>query len=242
MNSSEPKIASTISIVRCVACMLVIATACVSVMSAEPPVTKRATDPEQMEDWWADLAKGNVAGCRALLAFSVRPDEAVDLLRIRLKPLEISSGDVKALLMKLGSANQQVWRSAVDELEYFDPRLAIKLEDLRDRITESPARQRMIEILYGEEPGRSFDDDFQWRLGNWFEVVKRDVSHIGSELGVRKPTWMRSDRCILLLEHIATAEAAAIVNEMTTGHADAHPTKLAMEALAKIAGKQYEVP
>ncbi len=60
------------------------------------------------------------------------------LLKGRMKPLTISSGQVKALLLKLNSQDEHLWKSAFEQLEYFDPRLAIGLEELMDRVTESP--------------------------------------------------------------------------------------------------------
>ncbi len=43
-------------------------------------------------------------------------------------------------------------------------------------------------------------------------------------------------RAIILLEHIGSPDAVAILKDMATGHAEAHPTKTAVEALARIAG------
>ena len=119
-------------------------------------------DEKQMEVWWVDLEKGDTAATRALLNLSDRPKESVAFLKRKMKPLTISSGQVKALLLKLGNSNESVWKPAFEELEYFDPRLAIDLQTLMDRYTESPTRQRMVEILSGREArslkGRSWRD------------------------------------------------------------------------------------
>ncbi len=41
----------------------------------------------------------------------------------------------------------------------------------------------------------------------------------------------------VLLEHIGTADAAAILKDMATGHADAYPTKVAKEATKTVASR-----
>ena len=111
----------------------------------------------------------------------------------KLKPLTISSGQVKALLLKLGNDNESVWKPAFEELEYFDPRLAIDLETLMDRYTEAPTRQRMVEVLSAREVGslkgknvqlRKFGgpDDFNFfaqNEGSWW--AENRVERLNSE-------------------------------------------------------------
>jgi hypothetical protein len=119
-------------------------------------------DEKQWEAWWVALEEGDTAAARALLNLSDRPTETVAYLKKKMKPLTISSGQMKSLLLKLGNGNESVWKPAFEELEYFDPRLAIDLQTLMDRYTESPTRQRMVEILSGREArslkGRSWRD------------------------------------------------------------------------------------
>jgi len=52
-------------------------------------------------------------------------------------------------LEKLCSHNEDVWKRAFTELEYFDPRFAISLEMLMKLVTSTPARQRTVELLSG---------------------------------------------------------------------------------------------
>ena len=110
------------------------------------PVVRLTTlarvDEKQWEIWWSDLEKGDTPATRALLELADRPNDAVAFLAKKLKPLTISSAQVKALLLKLGNDNEAVWRPAFDELDYLDPRLAIDIETLMDRCTEYPLRQR----------------------------------------------------------------------------------------------------
>ena len=54
--------------------------------------------------------------------------------------------------------------------------------------------------------------------------------------GNPKKKWTRAVRAIVLLEHIGTPDAVAVLKELATGHADAQPTKAAKEAVARLSG------
>ena len=214
--------------------------------SAAGPAT---ADEKQMEAWWVDLEKGDTAATRALLNLSDRPKESVAFLQKKMKPLTISSGQVKALLLKLGNGNDSVWKPAFEELEYFDPRLAIDLQTLMDRYTESPTRQRMVEILSGREAGslkgknvqlRKFGgpDDFNFFAENGSWWAENRVERISSDFWRNtKKKWTRAVRAIVFLEHVGTPDATAILKDMATGHPDAYPTKVAKEALKTVASR-----
>ena len=49
-----------------------------------------------------------------------------------------------------------------------------------------------------------------------------------------KKKWTRAERAIVLLEHIQTPAAIAILEKMATGHSEAQPTKVAKEALGEV--------
>ena len=159
---------------------------------------------------------------------------------------------MKALLLKLNNGNEQVWKAAFEELEYFDPRLAIELPELMDRVKESPGRQRMVELLSERDPGtlskksidlRPVGDGYNFfapDFGSWWAEPK--VSRLNSVrwAGVKRK-WTRAQRAIVLLEHIGTPEAESVLKEMATGHPDAQPTKAAKEALERIAASPSNV-
>jgi len=207
----------------------------------------RAESPDRMESWWTDLEKGETAATRALLNLSARPKETVAFLKTKIKPLKLSSGRAKALLLKLGTAEESVWKPAFEELEYFDPRLAIDLQTLMDRYKESPGRQRMVEALSGREPGslkgkdvqlRKFGgpDDFNFTADNGSWWAENRVDRIGTySWDPGKKKWTRAIRAIVLLEYIGTPDAQEILKDMATGHPDARPTKVAKEVLEALA-------
>jgi hypothetical protein len=203
--------------------------------------------PGKIDAWWADLEKDEIDATRALLNLADRREEAVAFLGSRLKPLRISAGEVRALVLRLGNENPSVWRPAFEELEYFDPRLAIDLQSLMDRYLAAPGRQRMVEVMSGWKPGvlagkevslmRAGQDGFNFQakpnLGSWWAEHRVDRINVYS-LDNPKKKWNRAVRAIVLLEHIGTPGAVAILKDMATGHPDAQPTKVARDSLERL--------
>lgn len=207
--------------------------------------------PGAMEAWWADLEKEETDATRALLNLADRSEETVRFLKGKMRPLKISAAEVRALLLKLGNQNEKVWKPAFEELEYFDPRLAIDLETLMDRYKEAPARQRMVEVLSGREAGwlgdqevklsSSRDGTFNFTSPKFSWWAEHKIEYINRGWRGPKKKWTRALRAIVLLEHIGTADAVAILKDMATGHPDAQPTKVARDALKRL-GAPFEPP
>jgi hypothetical protein len=209
-----------------------------------------AVDEKQWEAWWFDLEKGETLATRALLELADRPNDAVAFLAKKLKPLTVSAAQIKTLLLKLGNANEAVWKPAFEELDYFDPRLAIDLEALMDRYTEYPLRQRLVEVLSGRDAdtlkdrteltlrktatGFNFTGRTARSGGSWWAEHRVDRINSDDPRRDAKKKWTRAVRAIVLLEHIRTPEAVAIIKQMAGGHPDAYPTRVAQKALAAI--------
>lgn len=212
--------------------------------AAEPDNSAPVAD-KQFEGWWRDLQEDEAPATRALLKFSARPKEAVAFFKKTLKPLSIDGDAVNALLEKLGSDEEEVWTAAYEELEYFDPRLAFELEELMRDVTDPVTRQRMVEIMSGRERGSLAGKNVQLRgvgnegfnffdgMGSWW--AEHMVSRINSfGWANTKKKWTRAVRAIILLEHLATPEAVALLKDMAGGHPDAQPTRIADEALERL--------
>ena len=206
-----------------------------------------------MEVWRADLERESwnpLSRCLiSPIGLKIRPD----FLKKKLKPLKISSAQVKALLLKLGTKNEELAKAAFEELEYFDPRLAIDLETLMDRYTEYPVRQRLVEVLSGRDAdslknyedlkiravdnGYNFTGKMSKGVISWWAEHRVERIMTGHLYGGTKKQWTRAVRAIVLLEHIRTPDAVAILNAMAGGHPDAYPTKVAKESLAAMRAK-----
>jgi hypothetical protein len=209
--------------------------------AGDAPATQPLTEDQQMQSWWEDLAKPDPAASRALLKFADKPEQAVAFLKEHLKPLTISEEDVNKLIEDLSSDDESVWKPAFEKLEYFDPRLALDLQHLMATVTEPAARTRLVEILSNREADslqgkniniRNVGDGFNFYADNGSWWAEDKVERLGiAGFASGKPGWTRATRAIILLEHIGSPDAIAILKDMATGHADASPTKAAIEAL-----------
>jgi hypothetical protein len=210
-----------------------------------------APEPSEKElaSWWADLERGDEEASRALLKLVENRNAAVAFLKKTMKPLKVDRDKVNDLLESLGSDKEAVWMAAFDELDYFDPRLAIDLETLMADVTQVPTRQRTVEVLSGWKPGSLAVQTIELRLGNdnafyyfskdsgsWWAEHKVSRINATTTGGNRRKKWTRSVRAIVLLEHIGTPEAVAVLTNMATGHPEAQPTIAAKAALKRIKG------
>jgi hypothetical protein len=240
-----------ITVVRCH--YIQILTAIMAISGITAPLSRAeapATQPK-MEAWWADLEKSDPDASRALLNFSSHPAETVTFFKRKLRPLKIDTDMVEMLINQLGSNKPSEWKPAFEELECFDPRLAIDLPTLMDQVKQSPARQRLVEILSNQPMGslagkqvelrkvggghKPYYNFFNKEVGSWWAEV--DISRLGTGHWEEKPTWTRIIRAIVLLEHIGTPDAVAIIKDMSTGNPAAQPTKVAKDALARLANR-----
>jgi hypothetical protein len=242
MMSSEHKILGL-----ALAAIGFVAGACLAAdpVAAEPD---SAVVQEQLEVWWTDLEKPEPEASWALLNLAAKRKEVVPFLKEKMSPLKIDDDQVRALLAKLASDKEEVWKPVFEELEYFDPRLAINLQTLMKDVTKAPARQRMVELLSGRSMGSLEGRNVELRprggnnfnffdgTGSWWAECQ--VSRLNNATwGTRKKKWTRAVRAIVLLEHIGTPDALNIVKNMATGHPEAQPTKIAKQVLAAGAGK-----
>ena len=137
----------------------------------------------------------------------------------------------------------------MEKLEYFDPRLVIPITTLMEEVKEEPARRRMVSVLsdreipasYGEDPielrgfkgGMNFATKRATGGGvSWW--AEEQVGRLGEGAIDGKKKWAQAGRGIAVLGAMGTPEALAIVKGMTTGHAEAQPTKVAKEAAQEI--------
>ncbi len=200
-----------------------------------------ATNQEQLESWWTDLEKSGSDVSAALLSLADRQQEVVPFLKDRLKPLKITPKEVNEFLVRLASEEKNIWEEAFRELEYLDPRLAINLVTLMNKDMALPARARLVEVLSGRPAGclkgkevelHTLSDGDGYNFcsgGTWWAEHK--VSRLNN-WGTPKKKWTRAVRAIVLLDHIGTPDAIAILKDLATGHPDAQPTKVAKEVLA----------
>jgi hypothetical protein len=64
-----------------------------------------------------------------------------------------------------------------------------------------------------------------------------NITTVGDARHSPRSSWTRAARAAVLLEHIGSPQAVAILKDMAAGHPDALPTRTAKEALARLADR-----
>lgn len=217
------------------------------------PAPAPAAKPPTIEGWWADLGKDEPEASRALLKLAATPKETTAFLKDKMPPLKVDAARVQFLLTMLGDEKDEVWKPAFEELEYFDPRLAIDIEELMPMVTDTPGRQRMVSVLSGRpadslgrrnvilrKQGDPKDRHFNFyadNYGSWWAEAKVERMTTDTGWGNPKKKWIRAIRAINILESFGTPEAVEIIKAMATGHPDAQPTRVAKATLERMGVK-----
>jgi hypothetical protein len=212
------------------------------------PIPKAAPDQidKHLNEAWLDLLSSDelVVG-RALFKLLAQPDETVRFLKDKLPPLQLKNERAKKLIQDLGSGNQEVARAAFEELSYFDPRLALSDEEMRDALLDRAPSRRLGALLCELPMNALIKDDWHWHSPsgefyrfNYGELLRdRDVAISVKDIGRRgrNSHWVRAVRAVALLENIGGTKATDILQHLAKGHPDASPTIAAKNALEKAA-------
>jgi hypothetical protein len=214
---------------------------------AAPVPADKAAKQKELDGLWAELYKDEPAAAHALLKLFKQPDHAVPFLKAKLLPLKLDGDRCRQLLKDLGSDDEKTWKEAREELDYFDPRLAIELQTLMAEVTEKPARTRLVELLSTREAdslaGQDVtlspvgNDGFNFRANNGSWWAEHKIERIGGSFWNPKPAWRRAARGVAILEQIGTPDAVKVLEQLADGHPDATPTKAAKESLERLKKK-----
>lgn len=217
-----------------------------SILQAAPVPTDKAEKRKELEALWADLYQDEPASSTAVLKLFKQPTHTVPFLKEKLRPLKLEVEACKRLLKDLGSDDAKVWKTAWDELDYLDPRLAIDLMTLMDGVTAKPARTRMVELCSGRKANSLADQDVQIRplgggeegynfsskMGSWW--AEHRIDRLGTFAWQPKQSWTRAARGVAILEQLGGEDAVKVLELLATGHPDAFPTKAAKESLERL--------
>ncbi len=217
------------------------------VATAAAPVPKSNPDQvrKDLNAAWLDLlsADEQTAG-RALLRFASHHEDSVEYLKGKLRPFKLTKERANKLLADLGGVDEKVAKQAFEEFNYFDPRLALGEQELRDALLEKPASRMLgavlcdlpIDGLSGEKWHWYSPDHRVYRFNCGEAVCNRDAAIAVDLVGTVGPkaSWVRATRAVVVLEFVGTPEARALLAVMATGHPDAAPTKAAKRAVERI--------
>jgi hypothetical protein len=169
---------------------------------AAPPMT-----PRQLESLWADLDAGAEKAGAAMRRLSGSPEQAMTLLRERLRPAEgraLDAATVDRLIAELDSEEFAIRQRATQELERSG------------RVAIVPLRK----VLAGEP-----SLELHRRAGDLLE--KLDRSDIPPEL-------FRPLRALEVLEHMDGPEARRLLRRLAEGNPNARLTEEAAAALRRL--------
>jgi hypothetical protein len=178
-----------------------------------------------------------------LLNFAGEPAEAAAYFQPRLLPLTLAEEEAQRLIDALGSEKESEWRAAFTRMRYFDPRLAMDLRTMMEEV-EGEQRARLVDLLTDTEPGTLGTEDvkldrvgkdqydFESKGGSWGAEVSVKKLENG-RYSMHKREWRRAARAIVLLAKIGTPGAMEIVWGMAGGNADALPTRVAVDEIAR---------
>ena len=204
---------------------------------------------------WDDLAQDEPLATRAVLDFAAQPKAAVAFFKTKLHPLKADRDEVKKLIADLGSEKEGVWQAAFEKLGRTELRLALDPEEAFAEAKTDAAKLHLATLLVSPDDlvrfarvgmirtvrlhaeGRGKERAFHLvvtdsGLGESIPVIQSfPVARVAD---VRRPTWTRDVRAVVILERIGTPEAQAILKDVVTGHADAPPTRVARQALDRL--------
>lgn len=224
--------------------------------SAAEPKPKHPAEMTIAELWESLLGEPAIAAA-AVLELAKRPDQTTEFLAGKLRPIRITREEVVELVTELSSDDQTTWQAASQKLTYYDPRLAMGLDELfaLDAAQEFPARERLAKVFLGSidipdcAPNSKYtavtlEKDDRQRSGVPGDSYILSVFIDGENaLGLIVPgslrdqkfvkdEWFRTMRALAVLESLGTAEATAIIEACSSGHPDAPPTTFAQQILA----------
>jgi hypothetical protein len=210
------------------------------------PVPDSRLDRHQCDALWADLlSPDEQVATVAALRLAADPDSAVEYLRDKLPPVQLTKERAKTLIEDLVKGGRPA-RFAFEELHYFDFRLALKHEEQAEAML-GPAGAHLCALLcetspdnFPPQPPGAFHwnspDNKRWRFhwGDWID--QHDVAIYVADIGTlgRNAAWVRAVRAVGILEHIGTPPAQKILEGLATGHPDAAPTKAAKRTLERL--------
>ncbi len=211
---------------------------------------------------WDKLWRDEPYASRGVLEFAASPKAAVAFFGAKLKPLKTDKAAVTKWIADLDSDKDDVWNPAYIALDYFDPVLVMTPAEAWAEAKGHRAKHRLAALMTGRPevmtggPVRPDENDMALvRRGDGFRVVIYDLPfpERGRQPGrgppakearefpvamraetVQRPAWTQVTRAVVILEHIGTPEALAVLKEMATGHPDALPTVTAKQAVARI--------
>jgi hypothetical protein len=225
---------------------------------SEPDARAKADQPpadakSKVEALWADLLTNNEAKVvRTVLGLAATPRDTVAFLKEHLRPVKAEPRRVAALIADLDSSAFTVRRKAEEQLEYLEKYVR---QPLRRALADKPSLDvsKRIDALLQRLPDEPLDEaeDLPSKLKKELTELEkiraeyyaalRQLPHAPLAPTGPSPLWLRAKRAIMVLEHIATPEARALLTALAEGEPEALPTKEAKAALQRLANPDAKI-
>lgn len=207
---------------------------------AAPVPADLKDDKARLEALWDDLAAPRwVDRARAVYELLDHP-KGVEFLAQKVVPVSATAEDLKKWLKAINSDDDKVWKPALAELEYHDPRTALTAAEQLEQVNTDAGKTRLMGIWM---PGfldmhrevhrltlRIKDGKVksEWYVGeDWFGTEFDPKDYFATDRAV----WQRAVLAAHVLHRADTKATRAALARLADGHKNAGPTRAAVELL-----------
>lgn len=217
---------------------------------AAPVPGNEQAEKRRHEALWKELdAPEPVARVRAAFGFLDDPNAAA-YLKEKLPPVEASKEQITKWLKDLDSDDEKVWKAAYEQLEYFNPQLALTLPEQLELVTTDNGKRVLFHVWGGmlitfsnettyrteltldlktpEEPRAKFTSHV---LRNGLTSTHSMGTTVEPLRAVYSSAWGRAELAARTLHRMNTKESRAVLERLASGHKDARLTRTAAQLL-----------
>lgn len=208
-----------------------------AVAPAAPVPGNAKTDSERLEAFWIDLAAPRwVDRARAVYELLEHP-QGIEFLSRKVTPVSATADDLKKWLKAINSDDEKVWKPALAELEYHDPRTALSPAEQIELVDTDAGKKRLMSVwgLAGflDRPEHTDRVTLKvngvnvkcgWYVGeDWHGTEFDPRDYLMSDRAV----WQRAALASHMLHRADTKASRDALGRLAGGHKDTSPTRMA---------------
>lgn len=209
----------------------------VAVAPAAPVPGNAKADAERLETLWVDLAAPRwVDRARAVYEFLDHP-KGVEFLCQKVVPVSATTDDLKKWLKAINSDDEKVWKPALAELEYHDPRTALTPVEQIELVGTDAGKKRLLSVwgLAGflDRPEHTDRVTLKvngakvkcgWYVGeDWHGTELDPLDYLPSDRAV----WQRAALAAHILHRADAKTSRDALARLAEGYQKASPTRIA---------------
>jgi hypothetical protein len=214
--------------------LLLIAT----VTPAAPVPDTLKIDNARLESLWGALLDSTPVGYASAVYVLLDQPGGVEFLIKRLPPVGGTSDQLKGWLKALNSTDEKVWKPALAELQYHDPRAGLTVAEQLERVNTDEGKRRLIRLWSPsvmDETARQVKVTVKGPLVlcEWYTGENGLSCQIRLQSAAERddPAWNRAALAAHVLYRLDNKASREALTRLAGGHADALPTRTAAELL-----------